>query len=82
MPQSGGLHMFGFGGSGCFSLMEEEYENCHISLSGCFDQLSDNQSPTLHLPIDNQNHHRRIKTIHAGGNHSFITVVGRKVSQC
>lgn len=81
MPQFGALHIFGFGGSGCFSVMEKETENCHISLSGYFAQPSDNQSPTLCLPVDNQNH-CKIKTIHAGGNHSFITVVGRKVSQC
>ncbi|CAG5132690.1 unnamed protein product, partial [Candidula unifasciata] len=78
VPKSGRLHIFGFGGIGHFSVMEEENENCHITLSGLFVETSDNQPSTLCLPIENTDQQHRIKTIHAGGNHSFITVVAAK----
>ncbi|KAI8797509.1 E3 ubiquitin-protein ligase HERC4 isoform X1 [Biomphalaria glabrata] len=69
VPKSGRLYTFGLGGSGQLGLSTTENKNTPVFISGPF--VSGTAQHTS-MQVDNQGPDVKVKSIHAGGDHSFV----------
>ncbi|CAL1530118.1 unnamed protein product [Lymnaea stagnalis] len=77
VPRTGRLYAFGLGGSGQLGLSTTDNKNSPMSVPGPFTSGTSQGSP---MQVDNQGPDLRIRTIYAGGDHSFVVAQDVDVS--